>query len=71
MVAYRCYFARVDLSPTLQTVECDQDGDAIAQATALLYTKPKHLSVEIWKDTLLVARIARSRSLQHLRGAPA
>jgi len=68
MVAYRCYFARVDLSPMLQTVECDQDGDAIARATALLYTKPKHSSVEVWKDALLVARVARSRSPQHLRG---
>ena len=71
MVVYQCYFARVDLSPTLQTVECDQDGDAIDQATALLYENPKHYSVEIWKDALLLARIARSRSPQPLRDATA
>jgi len=64
MVAYQCFFARMDLSPTLQTVECDRDADAIDRATALLYENPKHSSVEIWKDALLLARVARSMSPQ-------
>ena len=69
MAAYQCFFSRVDLSPTLQTIQCTQDGDAIDQATALLYDNPKHFSVEIWKDTLLFARIARSRSPRNVRDA--
>ena len=58
---YKCYLERLDHAPTLQTIECNHDRDAITQATTLLDTKPEHWGVEIWKEDRLLARVSRSR----------
>ena len=39
MAIYRCYLEHLDRAPTLQTIECDQDREAIAQATTLIDSK--------------------------------
>jgi hypothetical protein len=62
VVAYRCYFERVDHVPTLETIECDQDGEAITHATSLLDARPEHWGMEVWKDARLLARISRNKS---------
>ena len=63
MAAYKCYFSRGVNVPTLQTIECDQDGEAITRATTLLESMPAHLGImEIWKETRLLARVSRARS---------
>jgi len=61
MAAYQIHFARIDHPPMVQTIQCEQDGDAITHATTLLDSKPMHWGVEIWKDALLLARVARGR----------
>lgn len=69
MAGYQCYFVRVDRAPTFEAIECDQDGEAITRATALLDTKAEHWGVEIWKDALLLARVSRGRSSEHQQRA--
>ena len=49
--------------PALQTIECDQDGEAISHATTLLESRSLDLSLEIWKGNRLLARVAKARML--------
>lgn len=58
---------RGDSAPALQTIECDQDGEAINYATALLDAKPEHYGIEIWKDSRLLARVAKGVSNEQHR----
>ena len=67
MTSYQIHFARLDYPPMVLMIECEQDGEAITHATALLDSKHEHWGVEIWKDTLLLARVARGKP--PLRGA--
>lgn len=69
MATYQCYFVRGDYVPKLQTIECDQDGEAVKQATRLLNMNPEHIGLELWRDTLLLARISRGSSFQPRDGA--
>jgi hypothetical protein len=59
MAAYRCFFMRSDNAPALQTIECDQDRDAINHATSLLDAMPEHYGIEIWKEMRLLARVTK------------
>ena len=64
VVAYSCYFVRVDHAPMLQTIESDEGGEAITQATTLSYARPEHFGIEVWKDTRLLARVSKSKSAE-------
>jgi hypothetical protein len=64
MAAYKCYFMRGDTAPALQTIECDRDGEAINHATSLLDATREHYSIEIWKDTRLLARVVKGASIE-------
>ena len=72
MAAYKCYFMCGDSAPALQIIECQLDGEAINHATSLLDAKPAHYSIEIWKDTRLLARVVKGISIeQHHRTSDA
>ena len=58
---YLCYFSRGDLAPVLHAIECDHDGEAITRGAALLDKMPAELGLEIWRDSLLLARVTRAR----------
>jgi hypothetical protein len=62
VTAYRCYFGRGDHAPAVQKIECDEDGEAIKQATSLLNMQPGNWDVEIWNEARLVARVFRRTS---------
>jgi hypothetical protein len=64
MTTYKCYFMRGNSAPTLETIECDLDGQAINDATSLLHAKPEHHSLEIWKEERLLARVVKGESTQ-------
>ena len=64
MAVYKCYFSRGDGVPTLQTIECDLDGQAITAATLLLDAKPEHRSLDIWKEARLLARVVKGASVE-------
>jgi hypothetical protein len=61
MVAYTCYFLRGESAPALQTIECKLDDEAINHATSLL---DQHYSIEIRKDTRLLARATKGASTE-------
>ena len=62
MAAYKCFLTRGQHVPDLQTIECDHDGEAIVRATMLLDADPERSGIEIWKDTLLLARVSKGRT---------
>jgi hypothetical protein len=68
VAAYRCFLTRGQHVPDLRTIECDHDGEAVVRATMLLDADTEHSGIEVWKDTRLLARVAKSRPAgdQHL-----
>jgi hypothetical protein len=61
MTTYRCYFGHGENAPRVQTIECDQDGEAVEKAARLLDSTPEHFGLEVWKDSRLLARLSRGK----------